>query len=257
MLRVLMASQPVRAGWVASTTFSTITHGALIAIAVVATNHVPTSVRETRAAEQRERITYVEPARLAEALRQAEAEKREAAAERRAAEEQRKRDAELAAIQNIADAPIDVPNVTAQPDLTAVADAWLAQPDGMESPPTRSMNDLLAARSGFRAPKGGVYDENTVERSVQPRRGNPKPRYPGALADMGVEGAFVVRFVVDSTGDVPEDKIEFPNTMHRLFASAVRTALLRSHYAPAMVAGHVVAQEVVQEFRFEMGRRHR
>ena len=65
MLRVLMASQPVRAGWVASTTFSTVTHGALIAIAVATTNHVASAVRESRAAEPLERITYVEPARLA------------------------------------------------------------------------------------------------------------------------------------------------------------------------------------------------
>jgi hypothetical protein len=72
---------------------------------------------------------------------------------------------------------------------------------------------------------------------------------------MGVEGAFIVRFVVDSSGAVPADRIEFPSTMHRLFVGAVRTALLKSHYAPAMIAGHVVAQQVIQEFRFEMGRR--
>ena len=143
---------------------------------------------------------------------------------------------------------------TAQPDLTAVVDAWIAQPDGLAAPTTTSMNDLLAKRSGFAAPTNGVYDENMVERSVQPRRGNPKPRYPNALADIGAEGAFIVRFVVDSTGGVQPDRIEFPSTMHRLFASAVRTALLRSHYAPAMIAGHGVAQQVVQEFRFEMGR---
>jgi len=153
-----------------------------------------------------------------------------------------------------------VPGVTAPdhrsgPDLTAVADAWLAQPDGMEAPVTTSMNDFLAKKSGFVRPTNGVYDEYMVERSVQPRRGNPKPRYPSALADMGIEGAFIVRFVVDSAGEVPEDKIEFPSTMHRLFATAVRTALLKSHYAPAMIAGHVVAQQVIQEFRFEVGRR--
>jgi hypothetical protein len=260
MLRVLMASQPVRAGWVAGTTFSTVTHGALIAIAVVATNQTVSAVRETRAAERLERITYVEPAQLAEAMRRAEAAKREAEAERAAAaehaaaERERRQDEMLEALRNIASQPLDVPDVTAQPDLTAVADAWLAQPDGIAAP-TSSMNDLLAKRSGFIRPSDGVYDENMVERSVQPRRGNPKPRYPSSLADIGVEGAFIVRFVVDSTGDVPVDKIEFPNTMHRLFVGAVRTALLKSHYAPAMIAGHFVAQQVIQEFRFEVGRR--
>jgi TonB family protein len=224
----------------------------LIAIAVVATNHTATAVQESRAAEPIERITYVEPARLADALRRAEAEKREAAAARQAAAERRKQEEMLASLQQLAALPMDVPDVTAQPDLTAVADTWLKQPDGFVAPSTTSMNDLLASRAGFVAPTNGVYDENMVERAVQPRRGNPKPRYPSALADMGVEGAFVVRFVVDSTGDVSSDKIEFPRSMHRLFVTAVRTALLKSHYAPAMIAGHVVAQQVVQEFRFEI-----
>ncbi len=255
MLRVLMASQPIRTGWAASTAFSTVTHGALIAMAVVATNQAVSAVREIRAAERYERITYVEPVRLAEELRRAEAAKLAAARERAAVEEQRQRDLAFESLQSLAVQPIDVPDITAQPDLTAVADAWLAQPDGMAGPTTTSMNDLLAKKAGFMRPTNGVYEEYMVERSVQPRRGNPKPRYPGALADMGIEGAFIVRFVVDSTGDVPADKIEFPSTMHRLFVSAVRTALLKSHYAPAMIAGHVVAQQVIQEFRFEVGRR--
>jgi TonB family protein len=230
----------------------------LIAIAVVATGKTVTSVREKRAAEPLERITYVKPELIAEDLRRAEAAKRVAAArqaaERAAADAERRRDQTLAMLKRIADTPIDVPEITMQPDLTAVADTWLAQSDGIAMP-TMSVNDLLGAKAGgFVRPTNGVYDEASVERSVKPRRGNPKPRYPSALADMGIEGAFMVRFVVDSTGDVPEDKIEFPNTMHRLFASAVRTALLKSHYMPAMIAGHFVAQQVVQEFRFEVGR---
>lgn len=255
MLRVLMASQPVRAGWLAGTTFSTVTHGALIAIAVAATSDTGTPVRERRAAEPVERIIYVEPARLAEAMRAARAAERAEARARAAAEAARHRDDALAALRKVPLIEIDVPDVATQPDLTAVADAWLAKPDGFAAT-TKTMNDIVAAKAGFLPPTTGVYGEDMVERSVRPRRGNPKPRYPSALANMGVEGAFVVRFVVDSTGDVPPDKIEFPSTMHRLFAYAVRAALLKSHYAPATVAGHVVPQQVVQEFRFEVGRRN-
>lgn len=252
-----MASQPVRAGWVAGTTFSTVTHGALIAIAVVATSQTATAVRESRAAEPLERITYIEPALLADAMRRAKALELEAVAERKAAAERKKEEAMVAAIQQVAALTMDVPDITTQPDLTAVADSWLAQPDGFAAPTTASMNDLVAKRAGFIAPTDGVYDEATVERRVSPRNGNPKPRYPSSLASLGVEGTFIVRFVVDSTGDVRSDNIEFPRSMHRLFASAVRAALLKSHYAPAMIAGHVVPQQVVQEFRFEIGRGHR
>lgn len=253
MLRVLMASQPVRAGWVASTTFSTVTHGALFAIAV-ATNHAISTVRETRAAERIERITYVEPARLAEALREARAAKAVEAARAKVAADERRRDAAIHDARRVVDLKIDIPKVETAPDVAEIADAWISEP-GDFTAPSVSFNDLLGKKAGVRAAVNGVYTEDMVERSVQPRRGNPKPRYPGALADMGIEGAFVVRFVVDSTGDVPPDKIEFPNTMHRMFASAVRAALLKSHYDPAMIAGHFVAQQVVQEFRFEMGRR--
>jgi TonB family protein len=252
MLRVLMASQPVRTGWVASTTFSTVTHGALIAIAV-ATNHAISAVRETRAADPVERITYVEPALLEEAMRASREARRVDAARAKEAAEQRRRDEMVAEILRVAALPIDVPEITAAPDLTDVSDAWLTQPDGL-AVPALSFNDVLNGRRPGPVPVDGVYTEDAVERSVQPIRGNPKPRYPGRLADMGVEGTFIVRFVVDSTGDVLADRIEFPSTMHRLFASAVRVALLKSRYAPAMIAGHVVAQQVVQEFRFQIGR---
>jgi TonB family protein len=256
MLRVLMASQPVRAGWVASTAFSTVTHGALIAIAV-ATTHAISTVRETRAAENFERITYIEPARLAEALRMArearEAKIAAAARARVAAEERRRDEAIKETHRKLADLKINIPDIDVAPEIADVADAWLSEP-GDFAAPTMSFNDMLGKQAGVRAPVDGVYTEDMVERSVQPRRGNPKPRYPGILADMGVEGAFVVRFVVDSTGGVAADKIEFPSSMHRMFANAVRAALLKSHYDPAMIAGHFVAQQVVQEFRFEMGR---
>jgi TonB family protein len=258
MLRVLIASRPIRSNWAVSTTFSTITHGALIAVAVVTTDRIPTSVREERAAERPERITYIEPARLAEALRRDEeaerAKRAKAVAAKRAAAEAERQTKALAALQAIADQMIDVPDLVAAPDLTAVTDAWRTAPDGLPAP-TAPLATTINAKSGFVGPTNGIYEAEMVERAVRPRPGNPKPRYPSALVSAGVEGSFVVRFVVDTTGGVPEDKIEFPSTMHRLFVSAVRTALLKSHYIPAMLAGHVVSQQVVQEFRFEIHQR--
>jgi TonB family protein len=258
MLRVLLASRPIRSNWAVSTTFSTITHGALIAVAVVTTDRVPTSVREERAAERYERITFIEPARLEEARRKdREAERvkraeREAAKRAAAAAEREAR--ALDALRAVANQLVEVPDLVAAPDLTAVTDAWRTAPDGLPAP-TAPLAATINAKSGFVGPTNGIYEAEMVERAVQPRPGNPKPRYPSALVSAGVEGSFVVRFVVDTTGGVPEDKIEFPSTMHRLFVSAVRTALLKSHYMPAMLAGHVVSQQVVQEFRFEIRQR--
>jgi TonB family protein len=113
----------------------------------------------------------------------------------------------------------------------------------------------MLARTGYVRPENGIYTESMVERSVEPRHGNPTPNYPRILQDMGIEGDFVVKYVVDSTGVVMEDRIEFPSAMHRLFAEAVRAALRRSRYNPASIAGERVPQMVIQEFRFTIGRR--
>ena len=255
MLRVLLASQPVRAGWFASATFSTVTHGALIAVAVVTTNQTISAVREMRAAQPPERITYIEPALLEKARRDAEAAKRLEVVKERAAVERRRLEEAFAAVKRLAALPVEVPDITAVPDLTAVADAWLEQPDGLGATPAMSLGDIVNCKSAMAPPADGIYTEEMVERSVRAKPGNPKPRYPGALADMGVEGTFLVRFVVDSLGAVAADKIEFPRSMHRLFMNAVRSALLKSRYSPAMLAGHVVAQQVSQEFRFVIASR--
>jgi TonB family protein len=257
MLRILVASQPVKTGWLGSTVFSTVTHGALIALAVAATRITGTSVQERRASQPVERVNYIQPLRFLDALRPraaAPAAQSEAKPAVKKAEAALMPSIDLAAVQQIVDAAAKVPDLSTAADLTAVTDAWLAQPDGME-PPSTSLASLLAKKTGFVAPANGIYTADLVDRSVEPKRGNPKPRYPSQLADLGIEGTFVVRFVVDSTGIVPEDKIEFPATMHRLFMSAVRVALLKSRYTPAMAGGHVVPQEVIQEFRFQVNRR--
>jgi TonB family protein len=245
MLRVLIASQPAKAGWLGGTTFSTVTHGALIALAVVTSGKTVPTVSEERAAAI-ERVTYVETARWVPSRRSVVA--RESSRPLTPSVPLLNQN-QLSQLGEFADKPLDIPDLTAATDLTAVSDAWLNQPDGIAGP-TTTMASLVLAKTGFTAPSNGVYTSDMVERSVEPRRGNPKPRYPRELVNQGVEGEFEVHFVVDSTGKIVEDKIEFPGTMHRLFVAAVRAALLKSHYNPAMVAGRRVSQEVVQEFRF-------
>src|SRR5207302_1241506 len=126
MLRVLLASQPARAGWLGGTTFSTVTHGTLIALAVVASGTTISTVHEDRAAEPPERITYVEPARIADALKQADVEK--AAVKKAAAPVPAPAAADplapgtLDALKDAASEAIQIPDVTAATDLTAVTD---------------------------------------------------------------------------------------------------------------------------------------
>src|SRR3954469_4456374 len=125
MLRVLMASQPARAGWLGSTTFSTAAHGALIALAVATTGRTFTSVHEQRATSV-ERITYIEPARLADVMRSSDAAAARMAAKKAAdaaeAASARKAAApvmpDLSVAEEIGSKPIDIPDLAAATDLT-------------------------------------------------------------------------------------------------------------------------------------------
>ncbi len=67
------------------------------------------------------------------------------------------------------------------------------------STPGPNLAETVIARTGVVRPADGLYTSETVEVGVEPKRGNPLPRYPSVLRDMGVEGSFTVHFVVDST----------------------------------------------------------
>jgi len=98
--------------------------------------------------------------------------------------------------------------------------------------------------------KNGAYTSDIVEKVAWPQKDNPRPRYPAALQRQGVEGSFVVEFVVDSTGRVDEKTMSFPRETHPMFLRAVRDALLHSRFFPAELAGVRVRQLVQQQFSF-------
>jgi protein TonB len=98
--------------------------------------------------------------------------------------------------------------------------------------------------------RDGAYSRDVVERVAWPHDDNPRPRYPESLKSAGVEGSFVVEFVVDSTGRVDPKTLSFPKAAHPAFLRAVRDALLRSRYFPAELAGFKVRQLVSQQFTF-------
>jgi len=250
MLRTLIGSQPVHEGWFGGTAVSTVTHGALIALAVVSTTHNGTSVQERRAYAPVEHITYVDPTRF---MTPPPATRAATAARAKPAKPAQPDLWATNASVELALSSVRVPEAAA-PDLTSVTDAWIGAADSLSTLGSDIASKLLAS-AVVHPPENGIYTEDMVERGVKPLRGNPTPRYPSMLQDMGIEGDFVVKFVVDTTGAVVADKIEFPSSMHRLFADAVRRALRASRYFPATFGGQVVPQLVVQEFRFTMGRR--
>jgi protein TonB len=98
---------------------------------------------------------------------------------------------------------------------------------------------------------GRAYSENQVERAVVATR-QPVPRYPDALRSVNVTGEVMVQYIVDAKGRVEPGSIKVLSSTHKLFADAVRSALLNARYRPAQVGGQSVRQLVEQPFIFKL-----
>lgn len=96
------------------------------------------------------------------------------------------------------------------------------------------------------------YDVTSVDRVVVPSAANPTPRYPKFLAQAGVEGRVVARFVVDTLGQVEPSSLQIVQSTQEQFAVAVREIMPRMHFMPAEVRGVRVRQLVEQTFQFEL-----
>jgi TonB family protein len=242
----------VDAGRVAT---STIVHAALAAFAVSATTVPP--ARLARAASSA--VEHVVFSRLVPEEREhaEHAERGTAGAARHA------RRARIVA------APTHVPDVldTPMPDMSALSvadlpsidtpvDVLVATASGNLGFDDDALAQWRGAAKTVPLPNAarGSYTEDVVDRTVAPYESNPRPRYPSQLQSMSVEESFVVRFVVDSSGKVDAHSFEFPSSVHKLFVRAVRDALLRSRYSPAVLGGRAVAQLVQQRYSFVMVR---
>ncbi len=254
MFHTLQSSAPPRSRWTGGALFSTALHAGLVATIVLSTSKAGPVVRDTQRLIA-EHVDFVRtlPSLVRPAVHEGTAGK--STTRRAPAQRHVMKVPNAAAIAQAIAQAIAIPDATAVPDLSSLAKAWLAQPDSLSTPPAGGLAKSAIGLAAAPLPVDGIYTEAMVDRSVIPRDDNPLPRYPESLRSMGVEGAFVVQFVVDTTGAVVADKIQFPSSMHRLFAEAVRTALLHSRYLPAQIAGRMVRQMVVQEFRFTLIRR--
>jgi TonB family protein len=104
---------------------------------------------------------------------------------------------------------------------------------------------------GLRSP-GDVYTGETVEWAAHPRRDNPAPAYPASLRSTQIEGVVDAQFIVDTLGRAEPASINIKEATQPLFGDAVRQALLRSRYEPAMASNRRVRQLVEQRFTFTL-----
>ena len=250
MFNAFVSSPATRPGrsWVVVSTFSVVSHAAIISIAVatsgktIALEHkLPDKPREqlvfVHARDFEHRAITVRKGALARAAKKAVSLLVPDLNQLRVAV-----DASLASLPKIAESPnLEITARTSDPkDFGDV-----------------STSDLLGGTVMYAIThpgKGNAYTSEVVEKIAWPQKGNPKPRYPEALQRQGVEGSFVVEFVVDSTGRVDEKTLNFPSSTHPMFLRAVKDALLHSRFFPAELAGMRVRQLVQQQFSFVLVR---
>jgi protein TonB len=108
---------------------------------------------------------------------------------------------------------------------------------------------------GSRIPPGArfaAYEEASVERRATPVRENQSPRYPYWMLRRRVETRFAIIFVVDSTGTVDRETVEWPPAVEREFTQAVEDVLSHWRFVPAQIGGRRVRQRVLQPFLFRV-----
>ncbi len=97
-----------------------------------------------------------------------------------------------------------------------------------------------------------AYSEIEVDSTVALDPSAEGPQYPPALLKAGVQGVVYARFIVDTVGHVDTATMVVLDKPDPEFVAAVRTALVRMTYRPAILRGRAVAQLVEQPFVFRI-----
>lgn len=100
-----------------------------------------------------------------------------------------------------------------------------------------------------------IFTADQVDSRAEPDAGRPLDvKYPPALFSAGVRGSVLAEFVVNAKGAVEFESLGIVSSTHPLFSDAVRRALERAKYKPAIRGGVAVRQLVQQPFDFMVPR---
>jgi TonB family protein len=99
-----------------------------------------------------------------------------------------------------------------------------------------------------------VLTEIEVDSAVRRYEWSAAPDYPLAMLQQNIEGAAFVLYVVDTLGLADTASLTVVRTTHDDFAQAVRDAMPKMRFRPAILAGAKVRQLVQQNFTFKIQR---
>jgi len=126
-------------------------------------------------------------------------------------------------------------------------DFGLAQIKGAEAPPQLAVPAV--AESTVPDNAFSVLD---VDSAAVRDPTSAAPAYPPQMREKGVEGYATLRFVIDSTGLIDMATVTLVDASHAEFVQAVREAMPRMRFRPAMMGLQAVRQLAEQPFKFEI-----
>jgi TonB family protein len=98
----------------------------------------------------------------------------------------------------------------------------------------------------------GAFSVIEVDSAAERDPMSAGPSYPLPMLEKQIEGAALMRFVVDSTGLIDLKTISVQRATHPEFAKAVEDVMPRMHFRPALMGARAVRQLVEQEFKFQI-----
>jgi len=99
-----------------------------------------------------------------------------------------------------------------------------------------------------------VLTEIEVDSAVKRYEWSAAPDYPIAMLQRNIEGAAFVVYVVDTLGIADTTSFKVVRATHDEFVEAVRTAMPKMRFRPAILGGSKVRQLVQQNFAFKIQR---
>jgi TonB family protein len=128
---------------------------------------------------------------------------------------------------------------------------WSRGPDTDPiNPPPAPVSELERLVAG-----SSVFTPDQVDRqAILDDRHPLELSFPPALFAARTRGLVIAEFVIDTLGNVENETIGIVSSTHPLFTAAVRSALGKATYVPALKQGQVVRQIVQQPFDFVVAR---
>jgi len=99
-----------------------------------------------------------------------------------------------------------------------------------------------------------VLTEIEVDSAVKRYEWSAAPDYPITLLRQNIEGGAFVIYVVDTLGMADTASMKVINATHEEFVQAVREAMPKMRFRPAILGGYKVRQLVQQNFSFKIQR---